>query len=167
VTSEPDPTYNCIAFAADDLTQKWDPTGLPMPGYYWPPGADKGEGPDSLRSAFEAIGYALCSGGDVEAGFEKVVLYINDDGEWTHAAKQQDDGEWRSKLGERADVQHKTQHCFIESIYGKVVYYMRRPLSGVSSEPAEEEGSEKGQQDGAADGGEGAEQAAQLASAHV
>jgi len=32
--SDPDPFYNCIAFAAGDNKRIWDP--LPSPNYHWP-----------------------------------------------------------------------------------------------------------------------------------
>lgn len=102
---------------------------IPLPGYYWPPGADRGEGEDSLKTAFEAIGYEACVGGDLEAGYEKVALYINELGFWTHAAKQESNGEWSSKLGNEEDIRHPHPHCFGGSAYGNVVYFMRRAVS--------------------------------------
>jgi hypothetical protein len=127
VTSHKDGAYNCIAHAADDKSRKWDPTTTPCPGYYWPEGADRGKGPDSLRSAFEKIGYELCSGGHIEVDYDKIALYVDDAGEWQHAAKQVPiSGEWSSKLGDIEDISHATPHCFRGSFYGNVVYYMRR-----------------------------------------
>jgi hypothetical protein len=83
-----------------------------------------------LRSAFEAIGYEVCHGASIndalEPGFDKVALYVDDDGMWSHAAKQLPSGEWSSKLGLEEDIAHKTAHCFGGSIYGNVAYVMRR-----------------------------------------
>jgi hypothetical protein len=129
VRSDKDPAYNCIAFAAGDETKKWDPGMIPLPGYYWPPGAKRGDDPDSLKSAFQAIGYEICTNGDVEIGFEKIAIYVNNKGNWTHAARQEKSGKWVSKLGEAEDIWHRTQHCFGDSEYGTVVYYMKRPLA--------------------------------------
>lgn len=120
--------YNCIAFAAGDTTKKWDPTGMPLPGYYWPEDVDRGDGPDSLRALFESLGYELCNNCDSEDGFEKVAIYIDNDGEWTHAARLEDTGEWCSKLGLEEDIQHDSPHCFSGSIYGNVCYWMKRKL---------------------------------------
>ena len=103
---------------------------IPLPGYYWPPGADRGSSADALKIAFEAIGYQVCAGGDLEPGYEKVALYIDDDGFWQHAAKQESNGEWSSKLGNEEDIRHVHPHCFGDSLYGHVVYFMRRPVSG-------------------------------------
>jgi len=125
VTSEKDSRYNCIAFAAGDENRKWDPAGLPLPGYYWPSGADRGSGPESLKSAFEAIGFELCANGELESGFEKVAIYVDSDDCWSHAARQLESGEWCSKLGNEEDIRHRTATCFGGSIYGDVIYYMR------------------------------------------
>lgn len=107
---------------------------VPFPGYYWPDGADRGDGPDSLRSAFEKIGYEICTSQDLEPGYDKVALYIDDDGFWTHAAKQREGGDWSSKLGNSEDIAHQTPHCFGGSIYGNVCYYMKRRKAGTKYE---------------------------------
>jgi hypothetical protein len=129
--------YNCVAYAAGDFTRKWWPSVLPNPGYYWPPGAARGDGPDALRSGFDAIGYEQCVNGDNEPGYEKVVIYVDDNGDVSHVAKQDGDG-WISKLGEIEDVYHRTPHCFGGSIYGNVVYYMRRKTIGMGYEKPQE-----------------------------
>lgn len=126
VSSPKDPAYNCVAFAAGDTTRKWSPTLIPVPGYYWPPGADDGDGPEALQSCFEQIGYQLCEDGVPEEGYEKVALYADADGLWSHAAKLEENGEWTSKLGEIEDIRHRSEHCFANSIYGNLVHYMRR-----------------------------------------
>lgn len=129
MTSDYDATHNCVAYAADDKSRKWDWSSLPLPGYYWPATASKGYGIESLKSAFEAIGYEICGNGDVEDGFEKVALYVDEHGFWTHAAKQEPSGEWSSKLGNSEDIRHRTPHCFGGSIYGNVMHFMKRPTN--------------------------------------
>jgi hypothetical protein len=102
-----------------------------MPGYHWPKGAIEGDDPDALKSAYEVIGYELCSGEHAdrpEIGYEKVAIYVDDLGLWSHAAKLHDNGEWSSKLGDIEDVHHPSEHCFGDSEYGNGVYYMRRRL---------------------------------------
>lgn len=127
VTSPKTPSHNCIAYAAGDLKKKWEPTTIPpIPGYYWPPGARRDNHPDALKSAFETLDYLLCDNAELESGFEKVALYADSSGEWTHASKQNENGEWSSKLGNEEDIVHKSPHCFEGSIYGKVVYFMKR-----------------------------------------
>src|SRR4051794_26945062 len=84
VTSHRSTRYNCIAHAADDTTRKWDCTMIPVPGYYWPPQAKRGRGIEALVSAFEAIGYEPCAGDHPEEGYQKVALYVDKNGFWSH-----------------------------------------------------------------------------------
>jgi len=130
VTSDRSPRYNCVAYAAGDLTQKWDCTMLPLPGYYWPPDATRGQGIDALVSVFATLGYEICSGAALEAGYEKVALYVSQFGSWEHVAKQEEDGWWSSKLGIREDIRHPTPHAVSSPDYGQVMYYMRRRKRG-------------------------------------
>ncbi len=130
VASEETSSHNCIAYAAGDYSRKWDPD----PFYYWPPNAKRGRDPDSLKSAFEAIGYEQCIGGELEPGYEKVALYVDNQGLWQHAAKQEPNGEWSSKLGNWEDIRHRSPHCFGGSDYGVVIYFMKRRIVGVQDE---------------------------------
>ena len=127
ITSPESRKYNCIAWAAGDASQKWDCTGLHLAGYYWPPDALAGEAIEALVSAFETQGYSLCESAVLEPGMEKVVLYADDQGLWTHAARQLLDGRWSSKLGDAEDIAHLTPQGVEGSIYGRVVHLMRRP----------------------------------------
>ena len=127
VTSEETAAYTCIAYAADDTTRKWDPLTIPDPGYYWPPGALRGDELAALVSAFEQIGYELCDDGEVNQGYDKVVLYADQHGDWTHAAKQLPNGHWSSKLGDWEDIRHEAEMDVGDSAYGVACQYMRRP----------------------------------------
>lgn len=138
VTSESDPRYNCVAYAAGDLTRKWDSGMMQLPGYYWPPGAQRGSGIEALVSAFEVIGYEMCQGPDLEEGYEKVALYVDRLGLWTHAAKQEEDGWWSSKLGDGIDIRHRTPQAVYNRTYGQVMYYIRRAKRGSADERTEE-----------------------------
>jgi hypothetical protein len=100
-----------------------------MAGYYWPPQADVGQGIEALVSAYKTLHYELCDDGSVERGFEKIALFADVHGEWTHAAKQLSDGRWSSKLGDAEDITHATTHGVEGSIYGQVKHYMRRASS--------------------------------------
>src|SRR5713226_8576555 len=64
--------YNCVAYAAGDTSRSWNSEMLPAPGYYWPAGAIRSREIDSLKSAFEKLGYEICTSDDLEAGYEKV-----------------------------------------------------------------------------------------------
>lgn len=126
VTSPKDPTYNCIAFAAGDTTRKWACTPFPIPGYYWPSGAIQGDKPDALQSAFEQVGFELADNGELEVEYDKIALYADENGNWSHAAIQTESGKWASKLGNEEDIEHTDPHCFVGSLYGNLVCFMRR-----------------------------------------
>jgi hypothetical protein len=104
--SEKSGVYNCIAYAAGDESRKW--VGYREVGYYWPEGAKEGHTLDALVSAFEQLGYAICDSDALESEYEKIALYVDKDGLWTHAAKQCEDGQWTSKLGNLEDTIHRT-----------------------------------------------------------
>lgn len=129
VTSTETTQYNCIAHAADDHERKWDCAPFPIPGYYWPRGAMRGDGLDALISAFETLGYTVCDSDKPEPGVDKVALYIDGHGEWAHAAKQRDDGHWSSKLGDWEDIRHASVTALEKSVYGTAVRFMERPAT--------------------------------------
>ena len=103
-TSDFDPKYNCIAWAATDITRWWSP----IAGYYWPPDVDRGRTLDHYVAAYATVDYAPCgSDGSVEPGWEKVALYgktlITGQTVIEHAARQLRDGGWTSKMGKSED----------------------------------------------------------------
>lgn len=124
--SEKSPIYNCIAFAAGDETRKW--VGYRELGYYWPESAIEGHGLDALVSALEKLNYTVCRDDALEPDFEKVALYADANGLWTHAAKQSEDGQWVSKLGNLEDIVHRTPQALTgpDPAYGEVACFMRR-----------------------------------------
>lgn len=107
-TSEDTVSYNCIAHAAevDDLWW-WPAEG---PGIFWPSEVPKEETVESFVQAYAVLGYEVCESGnrDLESGFQKVALYVDEDGVPTHAARQLPSGEWTSKLGRSEDITHQT-----------------------------------------------------------
>jgi hypothetical protein len=111
--------YNCVAWAAGDST-RWREPRIYWPG---PPGDDLA----SLVSLFAALGYTPCTGDELEPGHEKVALYADDQGEWTHAARQLTDGWWTSKLGPDEDILHRTPQALAGDLYGQVQVIMKRP----------------------------------------
>jgi hypothetical protein len=121
--------YNCIAFAADRDDRWWwpDPYGV----CFWPPGIAREENLNAFVEVFKTQGYELCSDGNAEEGYEKIVIYEKD-GKPTHAPKQTPDGKWKSKLGSWEDIEHNSTEA-VETWagvgnYGKAKLYMRRPL---------------------------------------
>jgi len=118
--------YNCIAYAAGDEARKW--AGYREVGYHWPEGAKEGYALDALVSAFEELEYVVCDSDFLEADYEKVALYVDTDGIWTHAAKQCEDGRWTSKLGNWEDIIHRTPQAVAgpDPAYGEVACFMKR-----------------------------------------
>ncbi len=132
--SEKSAAYNCIAFAAGDETRKWE--GYREVGYHWPEGAKAGYAIEALISAFGHLHYSLCDSEVLESDCEKVALYVDKEGFWTHAAKQCDDGQWMSKLGNVEDIIHRTPDAVAgpDPAYGEVACYMKRSRESQANE---------------------------------
>lgn len=130
ITSPQSKFYNCIAWAAGRDDRNWWPVNYG----YWPRGVRRALSLDAFVEAFESLGYERCSGGALEAGYEKVVLYALND-EPTHAARQLPDGRWSSKLGKNHDVMHHTVRGVEGPLYGRAVQYMRRPRTAHAPPP--------------------------------
>jgi len=124
VTSDSDPQYNCIAYAAGITNRKWWPNFLP--DFYWPPDAPKVNSINSFITAFAALGYEVCDDGDYETGFEKVAFYTRN-GVPTHAARQIGPNKWQSKLGSWYDIEHQ-KDAVSSGDYGRMDTFMKRPL---------------------------------------
>ncbi len=125
ITSPADHRYNCIAWAADDTNNWWEPSRLR--GSYWPPGVDKEYSLESFVHAFVAHEYSACETEEFEIGFEKIAIYADRLGIPSHAARQIESGWWTSKLGEMEDIEHKTLAALEGRIYGTVAQIMKRP----------------------------------------
>ena len=128
VTSPPTDTYNCMAWAAGDATRSW----WPAANYYWPEYAPLEETLASFQAVFEGMGYFQCESDALETGYEKIALYVDDDGVPTHAARQLQSGAWTSKLGDWEDIEHDSLFAlesapFMNSLYGAVALVLRRP----------------------------------------
>lgn len=121
-----DQDYNCIAFAAGDNARWWWPKQTFPGGAYWPPGVPRLETLDAFVAAFATLGYAVCSGHELEVGLEKVAIYqLN--GTPTHAARQLPSGEWVSKLGQGFDIVHDDVEGVGGVLYGEPAVYLSRP----------------------------------------
>ena len=125
VTSPETWRYNCIAWAAGDVTRWWAPTAED----YWPAAIPREVSVASFRAVFAALGYSECASPELEPGFEKVAIFAKDDFP-THAARQLENGSWTSKLGDWQDIEHQ----FLDGVsgpfmYGEVVLLLRRPLN--------------------------------------
>jgi hypothetical protein len=125
ITSPKTPEYNCIGWAAGETDRFWWPAH--HPDAYWPPNIPRTPTVDAFIAAFATKGYAVCENGNLEVGYEKVVLYVNQDGP-THMARQLPDGKWTSKLGRSFDIEHSDPSVVNGSAYGWVSTYLRRKI---------------------------------------
>ena len=123
VSSKADDQYNCIAWAAKVTTNWWWPVGSEKT--YWPKDAPREVTLEAFQKAFASLGYIVCEGAELEAGFEKIALFANDQGVPKHAARQLADGSWTSKLGKLEDIEHPLQHL-TGSLYGSIALIMKR-----------------------------------------
>jgi hypothetical protein len=124
--------YNCIAYAANDTTRKWDPDA--SGGRYWPEGVPPTLELSSFVKLFEVIGgYSKCQDNDpkLEDHVEKIAIYCNQNPvlnivEVSHAARQLPTGKWTSKLGDWDDIEHDTLAALEGDFYGYVAQIMKR-----------------------------------------
>lgn len=124
ITSPEDISYNCIAWAAGDISKCWWPDQSNIG--YWPPGVRRESSLAAFVDAFSDLGYSVCMSSDYEAGFEKIAIFAKGNGIPTHAARQVSVNRWTSKAGKLEDIEHKLKDVY-GSIYGSVTIYMKRP----------------------------------------
>jgi hypothetical protein len=115
--------YNCIAWAAHDTTDWWEPD--PDDLYYWPQGVPRVYTEAAYIQAYESVGFKRCGDAALETGVEKIALYTYN-GQPTHAARQLPDGTWTSKLGPFEDIKHVDLACLEGPLYGEPTVYMMR-----------------------------------------
>jgi hypothetical protein len=120
-TSPADDLYNCIAWSVGDQSRWW----WPHPDAYWPPGVPMEQTRAAFIQAYATLGFAECADGSMEADFEKIAIYGDADGP-QHTARQLPDGRWTSKLGHYEDITHDDLESLYDSIYGRVICFMRR-----------------------------------------
>ncbi len=128
-----DASYNCVAFAAGDMTRFWSPKM--MDGYSWPADAPADETISGVMAALECAGFVECSDATFEDDYEKVAIFAIGDFP-THAARQDVDVDaWLSKLGKEYDIAHTNLADVGGEAYGEPVAYMRRERSGTPTLP--------------------------------
>jgi hypothetical protein len=133
-TSEEDESYNCIAWAAGEKNTEdfWTPCIIGH-GYYWPDELPKKTDLETfiqlyrLKGGYEPLEKISF---ELEDGIEKIALYLDDQNEVSHAARQKEDGTWASKLGELEDIEHLTPEALCtkgkELAYGSVAKILAR-----------------------------------------
>lgn len=125
VTSPEDKKYNCVAWAARDTENWWWP-GPDVELEYWPENVRREETLDAFREAFASLGYVACDTDDLEAGFEKVAIFVDEHVVPQHVSRQLPSGRWTSKIGNLEDIEHELVDLSgIE--YGSVASIMKRP----------------------------------------
>jgi len=124
--------YNCIAWAAEDTTRGWWPTGG-----YWPPGVERRRTVQRFVAAFGTLGYEPCDSPELECNYDKVAIYVDLLNRPTHMARQLPSGWWTSKLGLLEDIIHRTL-SEIEGTgipddrdYGRVAAILKRSRVGL------------------------------------
>lgn len=122
--------YNCVAFANDDERHWWEP-GRPGGRYYWPTNIKQQDALGTWVELFVEQGYEPVASREVEAGFEKVAIFVNpEDMLPSHVAKS-DGHTWKSKLGKGQDIEHASLEVLEwdqGDDYGIVERVLRRPL---------------------------------------
>jgi hypothetical protein len=123
-TSPKDREYNCIAWAAGESDRWWWPDHAKSG--YWPKTVAREETLDAFIAAYATLGYQCCPSGEMEQGFEKIVILATPSGKPAHAARQLEDGTWTSKLGQSEDICHHDADGIENETYGRVVQFMKR-----------------------------------------
>jgi hypothetical protein len=128
VTSDADPQYNCIAYAAGITTKKYWPDAYP--DYIWPAHVPRLETIDAFVKFYEEFGYQIVqdgSGGDYIPGIVKIAIYVTSSGVPTHAAIQRGRNKWASKLGNWYDIEHAID-AVSGGDYGEVAVFMQKSI---------------------------------------
>jgi hypothetical protein len=87
VTSPRTKDYNCIAWAAGDVSRWWWPDDdTDNDAIHWPPGIELEETVSAFVAAFATLGYSACANEAHEVGLEKIALFADATGRPTHAA---------------------------------------------------------------------------------
>lgn len=123
ITSPPAKVYNCVAWASGINYTRLD--------FYRNEKGEIDEDQSSFRymKHFETIGFVECESPDFEEGFEKIALYEDRRGNFTHVALQKGEDRWTSKLGYLEDIEHKNLEALEgrgRDRYGNHVFYMKR-----------------------------------------
>lgn len=128
ITSPIDSDYNCISWAIGDSDKWWWPDA--DADGYWPEGVSRSETLSAFITAFESLGFELANNGDLESGYERLVVYADLTGTPTHVARQLPDGKWTSKIGVFEDITHATSHALegAGNAYGAALQFMKRPI---------------------------------------
>lgn len=123
ITSPLDQRYNCLAWA-NMVSDIW----------YWPyprldgvctwPNENISLHYSNLASIFEAKGFKPCESPNFENNVIKIAIYVDENDNFTHAARQTPTGVWQSKLGPAFDIIHGNPHTIENNEYGEAKYFL-------------------------------------------
>jgi hypothetical protein len=114
VSSPRDVRYNCIAFAAGDYQNWWEPKERTVAGWC---------------RLFKPLGFRELSRLPSEfSEMECIAIYAKDN-KATHVAIKRGTGPWTSKLGKSYDIVHNGVEAIEGVSYGSVARYMVRAIS--------------------------------------
>lgn len=127
VTSPIDSNYNCFAWAVHQTDVWWDPSPSIYQNVFWPEAVPRNYSVEAYIQAYETFGFVTCDNEELEAGFEKIVIYaIN--GVTQHAARQLSSGRWTSKIAEHEDIEHSIDAFEGGKYFGSVAAILKRPI---------------------------------------
>jgi hypothetical protein len=117
--------YNCVAWAAlGDVGKWWQASN--EPDHFWPRGILDDGSFQSYVELYESLGYTQCDSRGFELFYEKIALFADTNGEFSHVSYQVFGG-WTSKLGDRQDICHNTLAALEGGqLYGDVERIMKR-----------------------------------------
>ena len=127
ITSDATRRYNCIAWALGDNQRWWWPNQTA----FWPADVPLETTVDAFNSLFSSYGFQLCESVALEAGVEKIALFVSARGAPTHAARQLRSGMWTSKLGESVHIAHVLAALEGKEYGHATIVYSRRVESTV------------------------------------
>jgi hypothetical protein len=134
ITSPKDKNYNCIAWAAEDNENFWWPIGG-----HWPEGMPRILNLQCFIFAYGSKGYVVTDKSDLEVGYSKIAIYVDQEGIPQHASRQLSDGWWTSKLGPSYDIRHPFYNVWpdlnidgslrkFSSLYGHLGVLMKKKI---------------------------------------
>ena len=124
-TSLYDMDYNCIAHTSGDDSKWWWPIVI-RGDEFWPI-AEREHTLECFEKMFSHYGYEVCNDENMEENFEKIAIFVGQNGLPTHAARQIENGAWTSKLGRGIDIEHSDLTGVQGLTYGTVAVIMKRP----------------------------------------
>jgi hypothetical protein len=101
--------------------------------YRWPIDVPRDERIDTLELFLASRGFERCESLQPEAGYLKIAIYGDNDGNFTHLSRQlirRRPGWWTSKLGDGVDIEHINPFVIQNWSYGVFRFAMRIQFSG-------------------------------------